>query len=186
MNSIISITSEVVTTSGDSGGGWGVWIFLAIFFGIIGVLVIVAVIGSKKDKNEKLIENSKRKKIRVSAETNRIIIFISLNEAFKNLEKELKDFKPSIGIKSLGDINKEYGNIVKSILQSSEFKEVCYSEDYSNEMKPIIKELNSNKPSTWSKEATFALGLVNAKVKSLIKNTENKKDIAAGKKKKWK
>ncbi|NQX83548.1 MAG: hypothetical protein HRS50_02455 [Mycoplasmataceae bacterium] len=170
-------------SSGSSG--IGTWIFLSIFFSIILILIIVAVVGSKKDKNEKLVENDKRRKLRIKSESNRIIIFVSLNETIKILEKELKLFKPSVGIRSLGDINKEASTIIKKIISSKELSEVYVSEDFKNELKPILTELNKSKPSTWNKDATFALSLIKAKTKSIIFKKENISDAKLGKTKKW-
>ncbi|BDU67479.1 MAG: hypothetical protein TYPL_1320 [Candidatus Tyloplasma litorale] len=169
----------------SDGGSMGALIFLVIFFGIIIVLIIVAIIGSKKDKNEKLLENDKRKKARTQAENSRMVIFGSLMESIKRLEKDLEEFKPSVGIKSLGDINREFSNIIKNIKSSEEINSVYKSEDFKTELKQIIDELDNSKPSNWSKEASFSIGLIKAKVDAFYKNEENKKGLEEGKNKKW-
>lgn len=163
----------------------GAWIFLIIFFGIIASLVIVAMIGSRKDKMEKLVENDKRRKSREAAEFDRVAIFSYLNKLITELETELADFKPSVGIKSLGDINKEVHHKIKSLSHSIELKNVYHSHDYKIEMKPIIDELSKHKPSTWFKEAIFATGLVRAKFESLTHDDSHKDGIAKGQELEW-
>lgn len=169
-----------------SQSNFGSIIFLVIFFGIIVVLIIVASIGSRRDKNEKLVENDKIKKIRQSAEENRIAIFVTLDRLINELKKDLKDFKPSVGTKSLGDINNDASSIIKKIAGSKELKEVYASEDFKLELKPIIDELNKSKPSTWDKEALFALSIIPAKLKAIKADKKNAPLIKLGEKKKWK
>ena len=163
----------------------GTWIFLGLFFAIIVILIIVAIIGSRKDKNEKLIENDRRSKLRLAADTNRIIIFISLNKAIKKLFKEISNYEHSTATRSLGDVNREYTSMIKNLNNSTELKEVYLSEDYSIEIKPIMKELVKIKPSNWSKDATFATGLIFAKAEAIETKAENKDLIKIGKQKKW-
>ncbi len=175
-----------ITPASASGSNAGAWIFLIIFFGIIIALVIVAVIGSRKDRIEKLVENDKRRKIRSKATADRVALFSSLNTIITGLNKELKDFKPSVGTRSLGDINKEASDKVKEILNSESLKAIYLSEDFKVEIKPILDELSKSKPSNWNKEASFATGLVEAKFKAISHEKENKEDINRGKKLEWK
>lgn len=160
---------EPIVRSADGGGAIG-WIFLIVFFGIIIVLIIVATIGSKKDKNEKLIENDKWKKIQNNAKTSRVLVFFSLNNLIINLKKELNDFEPSIGIKSLGEINKEYSLIIKSIIDSKDLQNIYQIEDFKNEMKMIIDKLYKVRPSQWTKDAEFEVSLVMKKFDSIKRN----------------
>lgn len=169
----------------SSSSSAGAWIFLIIFFGIIIALVIVAVIGSRKDKIEKLVENDRRRKIREQATSDRVAIFSALNQLVDSLNAELKDFKPSVGMKSLGDINKEYHHTVKVIAHSKELKNVYHSHDFKIEMKPIVDQLVKVKPSNWSKEALFATGLIHAKFNALASEEVNKEDIKRGKTHEW-
>ncbi len=177
---------DITPTNASSGSNAGAWIFLIIFFGIIIALVIVAIIGSRKDKIEKLVENDKRRKIRTQATADRVALFSTLNTIIVDLNKELKDFKPSVGMRSLGDINKEASDKIKEIVKSDVLKGIYLSEDFKNEIKPVLDELSKHKPSNWSKEASFATGLVEAKFKALSKKEENKEDIKRGKKLEWK
>ncbi len=169
----------------NSNGNFAGWIFLILFFSIIIILIVVAVVGSKKDRNEKLIENNKRKKLREEVEDLRIIFFVSLDKMIKKLEKDLKDFEPSIGIKSLGDINKEYSDFIKKIINSEEIKKIYMLEDYKTEIKQIIDSLSKNKPSNWYKNENFAINLIIAKAKSIKKINSNKELIKLGENKKW-
>ncbi len=148
----------------------GAWIFLFIFFGIIIALIIVAVVGSKKDRMEKLIENDKRKKLMSSISNDRIALFSFLNKTIEDLDKEVKNFQPSVGTKSLGDINKEAQNKIKKLASSNQLIDIYKSDDYKNEIKPIIDLLVKVKPSNWFKEASFAIGLIKAKFEALNKN----------------
>ncbi len=175
MDRIIDITPA--SAGGSSAAGW---IFLIVFFGIIVALIIVAVIGSKKDRIEKLIENDKRRKLRETATSDRVALFSALNDVALKLEAELKDFKPSVGMKSLGDINREASDLIKSIHSSKMLKGIYKSDDFKNEIKPIVDELYKVKPSNWTKEAMFSLNLIHAKYKSLASKEENKEDIKRG------
>ncbi len=177
---------NIDTLKSASKSNAGAWIFLIIFFGIIIALIIVAVIGSRKDAMEKLIENDKRKKLRNSITDDRIMLFSYLNETIETLKKEVEEFKPSVGIKSLGDINKEASEKIKSISNSKSLNQIYMSDDFKTEIKPIIDELLKVKPSNWTKEANFALGLVEAKFKSISSKKENKDLINKGKDHKWK
>ena len=169
-----------------SSSGAGTWIFLGIFFSIIIILVVVATVGSKKDKTEKLIENDKKKKLRNSATSGRVIIFSALDITIRNLNKELEDFKPSIGLKSLGEINKEYFERIKLISASEEVKSIYVSEDYKAEMKPIINGLLKVKPSNWNKDAMFSVNLIDVKIAALKKSKINSEWVKTGEKMKWK
>lgn len=169
----------------SSSSNTGALIFLLIFFGIIFVLIIVAVIGSKKDKVDRMIKNDEKLKIKNQALENRAVIFGSLNQLLITLEKDIKDFKPSIGTRSLGEINREFSSIIDFILNSRELKEVYYDEDFKNEMSPIFKELKKAKPSNWEKDAQFALNLIRAKSLQIKKGEETKENYKKGLKKKW-
>lgn len=175
-----------VLQKGNSG--IGAIIFIVIFFGIIAILVIVAFFGSKKDKQERLISNDRKRKLSSKAERSRVIIFISLDILIHNLNKELKNFTPSVGIKSLGDINKEYSHKIKSILNSKELKEVYDDPDYKLEMNDVINRLSKTKPSSWSKNSDiqFSFNLIHAKSEVLKKKSEYKEFIKEGKEKEWK
>ncbi len=170
---------DIATQSGSSSSAMG-WIFLIVFFGIIAALIVVAVIGAKKDKLEKLVENDKRKKIRNQASQDRIALFTRLNDIANKLEAELKDFKPSVGMKSLGDINKEATSVIKHIHSSKMLKGIYKSEDFKNEIMPIVEELYKIKPSKWVQEASTALSLIHHKYKSIEAREENKADIERG------
>ncbi len=168
-----------------SEGSAGAWIFLLIFFGIIAALIIVAVIGSRKDKIEKLIENDKRRKLRAKATSDRVALFSYLHELTKGIEKEVLEFQPSIGIKSLGDINKEAHAKIKAVAHSKELKGIYLSEDFKTEIKPIVDQLVKVKPSNWTKDAFFATSLVEAKYKAIEHTKENDEDIKRGKDLEW-
>ncbi len=174
-----------VTPYATNSSNAGAWIFLIIFFGIIIALVIVAVIGAKKDKIEKMIENDKRKKIRSQASSDRIALFSSLNEIVTNLEKEIADFKPSVGTKSLGDINREASDRIKSFIKSDALKTIYLSDDYRIEIRPIMDLLSTTKPSNWEKQASFATGLVKAKYSAIEKVKDNEEQVNRGKNLDW-
>lgn len=176
---------DIATYSSGSSNA-SAWIFLVLFFGIIAALIVVAVIGSRKDKIEKLVENDKRRKIRQQASADRVALFATLNTIIEDLDNELKDFKPSVGIKSLGDINKEVHHQIKLIAHSKALKSIYLSGDFKIEIKPIIDQLMKVKPSNWSKDALFATGLVKAKFAALSQVKENQPEIKRGKEtKEW-
>ena len=182
----INMLSEQVTRVSQGGSNAFTWIILSIFFGIIIILIIVASVGAKKDKVEKMFESDKRSKEIEAADTNRVLIFSSLNKIVIDLNKELEDFKPSVGTKSLGAINNEYIQKLKNIYKSKEVNEIFAFSDYKIELKPVLDELNNTKPSNWSKEATFATNLVKVKFDAISKNKDNKKLIIEGEKRGWK
>ncbi len=95
-----------------------------------------------------MVETDKRSKELKAADTNRVLIFSSLNKIIIDLNEELKNFKPSVGTKSLGQINTDCAKKIKNLTNSKEVKEIFVFEDYKLELKPILEELNKVKPST--------------------------------------
>ncbi len=179
------LKENVPTEVFKSGSNTGTWIFLGIFFGIIIILVIVAAIGSRKDRNQKMIENDKKQKAALKSDESRVLLFSSLNKIIKNLNKELREFEPSIGTKSLGDINREYSSIIKAINDSDELKDIYELSDYKLEMNEVIDQLLKNKPSNWERDASFALNLIFVKYNAIKSISENKDLIKKGEKIKW-
>lgn len=169
----------------SSGNNIAAIIFLGFFFIIIILLIVVAFVGSIRDKREKLVTNSKNKKLYDGAFGDRVIIFVSLNKLIGDLQKELDDFKPSIGLKSLGQINKEYGDQVKALSKSKELKNVFQSQDFKLELSEAIQSLLKTKPSNWTKKASFAVNIISQKSKSLKSDSNNKSLVNDGEKKKW-
>ncbi len=180
-----TLFQQITPTAAKSGGSTGAWIFLLIFFGIIIALIIVATVGARKDRMEKLVENDKRKKLKTEATTNRIALYATLYDLVTGLEKELEDFKPSVGTKSLGDINKETSSLIKKISKSKQLSKIYLSDDFKTEIKPMVDELSKVKPSNWNKEASFAVGLVKAKFEALSKDKTNADDIKKGRTLEW-
>lgn len=161
------------------------WILLVVFFGIIIVLIVVASVGARKDKVEKMVESDKKEKEYKLADSSRVTLFISLNKLILEFEEEMIDFKPSVGTKSLGEINKHYADIIKKITHSEEMKQAYSVEDYKIELKPIIDEISRVKPSNWTKDATFSINLIKVKSKSILQNKDNKEYVEAAEAKEW-
>src|ERR1051325_3075342 len=111
-------------------------IFITLFFLIIIVLVIVAVFGSKKDKQKQQIDLMKKKKDDKVSKENSIKVIFKLFLLVDIVSKDLKNFKPSIGIKSIGDINNSALQVIKIYLIP----------ERENELKPILEELKKVKP----------------------------------------
>ena len=157
--------------------GSGTVIFLVIFFAIIVVLVVVAFVGSRKDKSEKLIKTHKERVLNNEANEQREEIFKKLNIIVHDLENEIADFKPSIGIKSLGEINAEYSGKVNDIINSEELKSVYLRQDYKSEMKEMIDGLAKDKPSNWkvNPESQFSMNLIKVKNEALFNKEEQPK-----------
>lgn len=173
-------------TRGSAGSGLGSIIFVVVFLVIILSLIVVATIGSRKDALDKLIENDKKKKVIGKATTDRIKLYTNLYDLIISMEKELDDFKPSVGTRSIGDINKEGTDLLKSILKSESLSGIYESSDLMSEIKPILDDLSKSKPTNWAKESQFGVNLVKAKFESISKNPENKKLIEEGRKTGWK
>ncbi len=138
-----------------------------MFFGIIAVLLIIAFYGSRKDKAKRRIDQLQIKEGQEASEKKYIDVYLKLNEIVNRLEEYLKDFKPSIGMKSMKQINDEISFEIEEIINSEDLKEVYFVEERKQELKPVLDELKKSKPSKWELEAFFAINLIKAKAKSL-------------------
>ena len=154
-----------------------VW-FLIIFLGIILVLIIIAVIGSGKDKRQRQVDFVEKRENEEFSSTSHKKIYVDLYLDIMKLEEDLKNFKPSIGVKTISQINKDYHDNIKEILKSDELKEVYLIESRKEELQPILAELLSKKPVKWKSEAFFSYNLIMAKGvffhEELEKNKEEK------------
>ncbi len=151
------------------------YIFLIIFFGIILFLIVIAVVGSRKDKKEKQVEMFQRKEDDELSKESYEYVYIKLYETILKLNDELKNFKPSVGIKSMSQINQEAQDVIDEILNSDELKKLYLVEERKEEIKPLIDELKSVQPKRWEQDAFFAWNVIMAKGKNIVDSkSENK------------
>lgn len=151
-------------------------IFITLFFLIIIVLVIVAVFGSKKDKQKQQIDLMKKKKDDKVSKENSIKVIFKLFLLVDIVSKDLKNFKPSIGIKSIGDINNSALQVIKNLYNSEEVKKIYLIPERENELKPILEELKKVKPAKWEEQAFFSVNVIRNKAESLLhSNKKNQK-----------
>lgn len=151
-------------------------IFITLFFLVIIILVIVAVFGSKKDKQKQQIDLMKKKKDNKVSKEDSIKIILTLYVLLDFVSKDLKNFKPSIGTKSIGDINNSALKIIKNLNSSKEIKNIYLITERENEIKPILEELKKVKPAKWESQAFFSVNVIRNKAESLlINNKKNQK-----------
>ncbi|BDV03370.1 MAG: hypothetical protein HPPSJP_0910 [Candidatus Hepatoplasma scabrum] len=151
-------------------------IFITLFFLVIIILVVVAVFGSKKDKQKQQIDLMKKKKDDKLSKDNSIRIIFTLYILLEDVTKDVKNFKPSIGTKSIGDINSSALKIIKNLNNSKEVKEIYLITERENEIRPILEELKKVKPIKWEDQAFFAVNVIRNKAQSLlINNKQNQK-----------
>ncbi len=148
-------------------------LFLTMFFGIIAILLIIAFYGSRKDKTKRRIEQIQRKEEEDISKVKYTEVYLELNNILDKLEDYLKDFQPSVGIKSMKQINDEISQEIESIVNSDDLREVYLVEERKMELKPILDELRKSKPSKWEIESFFAINVIKAKSNSIKKTTND-------------
>ncbi len=150
-------------------------IFLLLFFGIILFLIVVAIVGSKKEKTEKnvrIFEYNENNELSKKAYED---IYISLYKSILDLEQQLKNFKPSVGTKSISQINNEFSSSIKDLVNSKKLKDLYLISERREEFEPVIKELEKIQPKKWQNEAYFAYNIIKEKGKFLLQKKEEEK-----------
>lgn len=144
-------------------------VFLVIFFGIVIALIAIAIYGSKKDKQKRLLNVAEWKENDNLSKDRHIYLYLRLNYILENLEEDLNDFKPSVGTKTIGSINKQAYDMIKEISESEDLKNVYLINERRDEFKPIIDSFLQIQPSKWEREAFFAYNLVKNKSEAFKK-----------------
>ena len=164
-------------------------ILLPVLLLVVVIFVVIGIYGSRKDKAKKSIENNKKATQKRKDETALVGFYSKLKTTIISLEKELKNFKPSIGIKSMSDINKEASDTVKAIKSSQEYMKLSQSEELKNNIVPIVEELLAERPNNWSTKCSFAINQIMNKADVLqkaITDKHQKEDLIANQPKKKK
>ncbi len=147
-------------------------IFLLLFFGIILFLIVVAIVGSRKEKVEKnvrVFEHNKNDELSQQAYED---IYIDLYKSILDLDDQLKNFKPSIGTKSISQINNEFAEKIKDLINSDKLKDLYLIVERKEEFEPIIKQLHNTQPKKWQNDAYFAYNVIKEKGKFLLEKKE--------------
>lgn len=155
----------------------GALIFILIFVFIIVALLVIAFIGSRKDKRERIKNLAELKIIDEQAKAARIYLLLSLNYLLNFLELRTKDFDHNNSPLTIGQINNKIKTELVTIKDSEMLKQIYASKDFRLEFKPIIDQLLNSKPTNWTKEASFALSLIKNKAKFLLDDDENQQLI---------
>lgn len=152
-------------------------IFMSIFAVIIIGLIVVAFIGSKRDKRDKQIALDEIRAIENKAKNNHLKIYSILNEVLVYVDDQKEKFSFNSDLISLSEVNNKSNEVIKLIINSSELKEIYKSDDRKLEFKPVIEQLKNVKPTNWRKEAYFAVSLIEAKSKFSSNHDESMKKI---------
>lgn len=157
-------------------------VFLVIFFGIVGFLIILAVYGSRKDKAVRQRDVIKRKKEDTISSAKHKELYLKLYFLVSNLEEKIEHFDPLGGFYSIGDINKNFSKAILDIKNSNDLQDVFLFEERKSEFKPVIDELVNTKPSKWNLESNFALSLIKSKSEFLKDDPSNEELVKLAKK----
>ena len=122
-------------------------IFIALFFLIIIVLVVLAAVGSFREKQSKKANDLEKQIIYHETKNDRFEVLIRLGLYFQNLEKYLENYDPLKGVVSLGQVNNFGANLIISIKKSDQINRVYRDEIRKEEIKEHIDLLNNVKPS---------------------------------------
>ena len=163
-----------ITQFEEDPSSWGSIVFLGVFLFIIFVLILVAIFGSRKDKQKKAKESKIQKGTEEKAKRSHIELYLVLSRLIHYVEDGSKNLKPAVGTDTIGTVNKTAKNILERIKNSDELKNVYQSKERKEEFKPILTELYNIKPTNWHKEAFFSRSLIIEKTKHIKKNKDLK------------
>lgn len=152
----------------------GTIVFFSIFFGIIGFLVFLAVVGSKKDKREKLIVLEEVKSKENKAKDIHAKVYFILYSLVKHIDDSKITQKGGSNTASIGNINSIAVNVIKKINDSEELKVLYESGNLKNEFSQVLEPLTNTKPVNWRKQAFFSVAVVEAKSKLYRKQNKYK------------
>ncbi len=150
------------------------WVFLGIFFVVVGGLLLVAFYGSRKDKKDKTKKLTSARKVDDAAVLARARIFLTLNSLILFIADVTKNFDHSTSKISIGEINAIGTKYMKELQRSEDLKSVYASEHKKDEMKPIIDNLLAVKPTSWEKDANFGYSVIKAKAHFIGKEDQFK------------
>ena len=132
---------------------------------------------SKKELKLKKEEQEFYAKVK-KTETEQRITIILLDLLIKAVEKDVENFVPSIGTKSISQIDKQAKDMFEKLYNSKEVLAMFKDKERKTEMKPILDDLRSNKPTKWSTDAYFGYNAVKGKATAIRQMDENKELIS--------
>lgn len=131
---------------------------------------------SRKNKKLKSIE----KEVIFEANKNYIPTILVLDELIESVITELKNFVPSVGNKTLSDIDNNAKEIIKSVQNSREFANLMKDKERKIELKEAVLQLSKVRATKWESQAFFGLQMIRSKaafLKSDFKNYTTVKKI---------
>ena len=160
-------------------GSTTTWIILGALIGVVVIfLVITTVLDKKKQKKIKEEQAILREKIsKAGTNVSKKVILV-----FKENDKFLEKFVPSIGKYKMSDINKKAKESLSDIKRSSEFILIKHIEDEYVKFEKNINNLISTKSNNWKKYCAESIEFFKTYKSSLIKD----EDKETNKKKKGK
>lgn len=143
----------------------GTIILFAAFGGIVVIMIAIAIAGTKKDKNTRVLEGIDRQERFEDAGKYVEDLWVKLGVlatwVSTNSEKVKKD--PSKARYTLSEINKKSNDVLDKVLDKEKL-DVIYSVDsYSSLLKPVIKNINKTRPSSWETKSHFEYNIIESK-----------------------
>lgn len=133
---------------------------------IIG-MIVVALYGSKKERNRKQIEAMKTDDINVKASKSYKVIVFKIANTINILNYDVKNFKPSVGAKTMNQINEDARLALLDLKKSKDWEELKHSPKHFDVINPLVSKLTNTKPIQWEKNQYQALNILLAKAEAL-------------------
>ncbi len=153
------------------------WIIMLIL--VIGVLAFLLVT-SIRDKKKKKINRQEYNSLTSDANIKRDELMMELSAIIKLTQKDLKEFKPSIGKVPMSNIVNKSKILIKNLKTSKSFATAIKLEVNELELNEIFKELSANRSNSWDKKCHEILEIVDNYVEDFTKdNKDNKEQFLA-------
>ena len=146
------------------------------------VFLIYNLFMSKNKSNKKKEKLSKEEmefqdSIEKTKELQRIVVLL-LDLLISSVNKDKDNFDPLLTKKTMSDIDKEAKKLLDTLSSSMELKTLLKDNERKIELKSLIDQLKSVKPTRWSRDAYFACNVITEKAKFINEDEENKEIIA--------
>ncbi len=148
-------------------------IIVSLFFLIIFVLVILAAVGSYREKQKRKALDFEKDALYIETKSDLNRMMIKLGLYFEMLEEFLENHDPLKGKYSLSQINSFGASMLQEIRESEQLKNIFKDELRRQELKTYLDELGNNKPSNWSRDVYESYNIINAKAHVYINKTDN-------------
>ena len=148
-------------------------ITMFVIFGLLIVVMIsIAVYGSIKERNNKIVQATTKKTKNLSVKEFYLESIFKLEIMAEELEHDVKSFKPSVGKKTMKQISTDALCVIKNIEKSEIYFKLKESDKYGPILTDIIKDLKKNTPTKWHKTSFSSLNIVKAKADAYKKNNK--------------